>query len=149
MGAGLVSISCGYILGARSPARDDIGGGLSSAGLPSCGGGLVSVLYNVGWVLLPVSGGRLRGSVVTVVDISGGVDILGRFPALISSAGCRWWSFCDLSGSLRGSRWMLCGGSPLRLSRSPSLYIVGSAALPVPLRLLCGSLVLSFLRGVL
>ena len=156
-------ISCGYILGARSPARDDIGGRvLSSAGLPSCGGGVWSPSYIMwGGVCCPYQvdgfGGLLRWSCRGVVggvvaglrsrgvDISGGVspadllrgvDMLGRSPALlslagslrISSAGCRWsgwWSLYRSSPALPlGVGCMLCGGSPLRLSLSPSFYIV-------------------------
>ena len=68
---------------------------ISGAGLILCGSpvlrwGLVSVLYNVGVGLLPVSGGRLRGSpaVVDLLGVGGAVAGL-RSRSWISSEGLR------------------------------------------------------------
>lgn len=125
-GAGLVSISCGYLL----PVMIS-GAGLILCGSPALGGlspvlrwGLVSVLYNVGRVccLYQVDGfaGLLRwdwlGVGGAVAGLRSWISPAGlrllyprRGSLRISSAGCRWWSF---------------SGSP-----ALPLYIVGSAAL--------------------
>lgn len=147
-GVCLVSISCGYILPVIYRGRV-----LSSAGLPSCGGVWSPSYIMWGWVLLPVSGraaSRVSGG-VDLLGVGGAVaglrsrgciscrspavvDILGRSPALISSAGVS-------ADALRR----------VSASCSPS-YIVGSAARSLrgslcPSAALCGSLVLPSCAG--
>ena len=124
------------------------GGGrvLSSAGLPSYimwGGGRVCCLYQVGRLRGSAAVGSARrwwscrGSAVAVVYISGGVDILRRFPALLSSAGCRWWGLCRSSPALSsGVGWMICGGSR-RLSLSPSAASLRLSGAFLPAGVLC------------